>query len=182
MIISFKKAKLIKVFTLTALISVCAMLFAACSDAEPKAGSGVASAASAAGIEVKVEGMSMSDTINNGDVITVFEQSEPPKTGDIIAFRHMGFNTSVKRVIAVAGQSLLLDYKNKNIIVDGEIIREPYLKGGPLDGIDGSTEAAVTIPENKIYVMGDNRAASLDSRSSEFGLVDFSDVIGVYRE
>lgn len=183
MIISNIKTKPFKLFALVALLSICALLFAACSETESKAESNVASTASSAeGIAVTVEGMSMSDTLNNGDVITVFKQSEPPKTGDIIAFRHPKLKTSVKRVIAVAGQSLLLDYKNKKIIVDGEIISEPYLKSGPLDGVEGKTESAITIPENKIFVMGDNRAASLDSRNKEFGLVDFNNVIGVYKK
>ena len=84
----------------------------------------------------------------------------------------------IKRVIATEGQTLELDYENEKIIVDGIEISEPYIKGTTFSGNYGNNVIPSVIPEGKIFVMGDNRQVSLDSRSTEIGLIDVKDVIG----
>lgn len=129
---------------------------------------------------VDVEGTSMNDTLQTKDKVIVTNMFYQPQDNDIVVISHGAEYKKpiIKRVIATAGQTLELDYENEKIIVDGIEISEPYIKGTTFSGNYGNNVLPNVIPEGKIFVMGDNRQVSLDSRSTEIGLIDVKDVIG----
>ena len=129
--------------------------------------------------QVTVSGTSMTDTLQNGDRLIISSFMYTPKYGDIIVASH-GQDYSepiIKRVIATEGQSISINYDTSEVSVDGVILEEDYIKGktiklrNPLDIPD-------VIPEGYVFVMGDNREGSLDSRSTEIGLIPVTNIIG----
>ena len=139
-------------------------------------------------LTVQNNGSSMENTIMSGENLTVNKQAVV-KPGDIIVFTKDGNRdiTVVKRVIATEGQKLRLDYDNDAVYVDGVKIDEPYIKDGQtfgpnkpsLDFLHLDKTGSIIIPEGKLFVMGDNRMNSLDSRSETVGLIDKENVLGV---
>ena len=129
---------------------------------------------------VDVEGTSMCDTLQTKDKVIVTNLLYTPRDNDIVVISHGAEYKKpiIKRVIATEGQTLELDYENEKIIVDGIEIDEPYVKESTFSGNYGNLTPPEVIPEGKIFVLGDNRRISLDSRSSEIGLIDVRDVIG----
>ena len=129
---------------------------------------------------VDVEGSSMDDTLATKDKVIVTNLFYTPKTNDIIVISHGEeyANPIIKRVIATEGQSIELDYENDRIIVDGVVLEEAYIDDSTFGGNYGDNVIPEIIPEGKIFVMGDNRKVSLDSRSKEIGLIDEENVIG----
>lgn len=129
---------------------------------------------------VDVEGTSMNDTLATRDKVIVTNLFYTPHNNDIVVISHGAEYKKpiIKRVIATEGQSVKLDYENDRIIVDGVVIPESYIKGTTFSGNYGDNEIPEVIPEGKIFVMGDNRQVSLDSRSTQIGLIDVKDVIG----
>lgn len=81
----------------------------------------------------------------------------------------------VKRIIALPGQTV--DLRDGNVYIDGELLDEPYYDG-PTSSIDASVEYPLTVEEDTVFVMGDNRSRSKDSRSSELGLVPYDAILG----
>lgn len=137
---------------------------------------------------VEVDGKSMMDTLENADKVVVTDMFYKPHNNDIIVIAH-ATNYShpiIKRVIAIGGQTVKLDYDNEKIFVDGAELTEDYIKGttfsnnGNKDSkyLESDESGNFVIPEGKLFVLGDNRAVSLDSRSPEIGLIDVKDVIG----
>lgn len=129
---------------------------------------------------VDVDGSSMDDTLATKDKVIVTNFFYTPKNNDIVVISHGTEypNPIIKRVIATEGQTVKLDYENNRIIVDGIVIDEPYIKGTTFSGNYGDNVIPEVIPEGKLFVLGDNRKVSLDSRSTEIGLVDVENVIG----
>jgi signal peptidase I len=129
---------------------------------------------------VDVEGTSMNDTLSTNDKVIVTNMLYVPHNNDIVVISHGAEYKKpiIKRVIATEGQSVKLDYENDKIIVDGIELDEPYIKGTTFSGNVGDNVIPDVIPEGKIFVMGDNRRVSLDSRSTQIGLIDRKDVIG----
>lgn len=81
----------------------------------------------------------------------------------------------VKRIIALPGQTI--DLRDGDVYVDGELLDEPYFDGSTIS-IDATVEYPLTVEENMVFVMGDNRMHSMDSRSSDLGLVPFDAILG----
>ncbi len=129
---------------------------------------------------VDVDGSSMDDTLATKDKVIVTNFCYTPKNNDIVVISHGAeyANPIIKRVIATEGQTIKLDYENNRIIVEGVVIDEPYIKGTTFSGNYGDNIIPEVIPEGKIFVLGDNRKVSLDSRSTEIGLIDVENVIG----
>lgn len=128
---------------------------------------------------VNVSGESMLPTLNNNDKILIWQCGYYPKNGDIVVIRR-GRKLDVpmiKRVIAVGGQSLDIDYSSGSVIVDGKKLKETYTKERAL-WLKGDVELPIKVPEGYIAFLGDNRNNSTDSRFSEAGLIPYSDVVG----
>lgn len=129
----------------------------------------------------KVEGLSMEPTLHDGDVVTIIPLEGKPKNGDIVLIGKTDNNNAetVKRVIAAEGQELKIDFENNKIYIDGQLLHEDYTQGAtiigdiPVDSING------TVPAGKVFVLGDNRTVSIDSRYQDFGLVDVESITGV---
>lgn len=129
--------------------------------------------------QVTVSGTSMTDTLNDGDRLIIFSFMYKPQYGDIVVVSH-GQNYSepiIKRVIATEGQSLSINYDTEEVSVDGVILDEPYIKGKTIK-LRNPLEIPDKIPEGYVFVMGDNRDGSLDSRSTEIGLIPVENIIG----
>lgn len=129
---------------------------------------------------VDVEGSSMDDTLSTKDKVIVTNLFYTPADGDIIVISHGAEYAKpiIKRVIATEGQTIKLDYENDKIIVDGVVLEEPYIGDSTFGGNFGDNKIPEVVPEGKVFVMGDNRSVSLDSRSTEIGLIDVENVIG----
>lgn len=129
---------------------------------------------------IGVEGHSMVPTLQDGDRLLVLNSMlySDYKYGDIVVLRKDSFleEPIVKRVIATAGQTVDIDFSSGAVYVDGEKLEEDYIN--ELTLLSEGTEFPLTVPENSIFVLGDNRNRSNDSRDSRLGTVDVRYVIG----
>ena len=128
-----------------------------------------------------VDGHSMLNTLQHGDRLLVINSMlyHDYKYGDIVILRKNGVfddDPIVKRVIAVEGQTVDIDFAEGIVYVDGEALEEDYIRE-PTYTAEG-TEFPLTVPEGSIFVMGDNRNGSSDSRDYRLGTVDTRYVIG----
>lgn len=130
---------------------------------------------------VVVSGPSMYGTLHNGDYLLVLSNViyRSPQQGDIVVASKASFRDGediVKRVIATANQTVDIDFDNGIVYVDGVALDEPYINT-PTNLREG-TSFPLVVEEGTIFVMGDNRNHSLDSRSDEIGLIDLREVVG----
>lgn len=127
---------------------------------------------------VTVDGESMNDTLCDGDKLIVSAVGYTPKCGDIVVITHGNDLDEhiVKRVIAVGGQSISIDSETGEVAVDGVLLKEYYIKGKTIAG--NNMEFPKVIDDGYVFVMGDNREHSLDSRSTEVGLVPVENIVG----
>ena len=127
---------------------------------------------------VGVVGPSMQPTLYEGDWLLVSAIKSHYSYGDIIISTQPNiFNEPiVKRVIATGGQTVSIDFTTGNVFVDGVLLEEDYIAGNTTDREDFSKP--VTVPEGKLFVMGDNREHSTDSRSNAIGFVDERYIVG----
>lgn len=127
---------------------------------------------------VLVDGSSMVPTLEDGQRLIISHLFYTPKQGDIVVANSHGLNkTIVKRVIATEGQTVDIDFENHIVTVDGEVLDEPYINEETSRN-DGGYEYPMTVPDGSIFVMGDNRNASTDSRSPYVGCISTDDVLG----
>lgn len=141
-----------------------------------------------------IEGESMLYTLEGGDKVVISNLNYEPRQGDIVVVSRNAQNTIkaeadsnepiIKRVIAVGGQTVDIDFKTGTVYVDGTALEEDYLGSPTYDKYD--VEFPIYIPEGYIFILGDNRGNSMDSRDGrigEGGLVDERYVLGraVYR-
>ena len=127
-----------------------------------------------------VDGHSMVPTLQDGDRLLVLNSMlyDDYKYGDIVVLRKSSFLSEpiVKRVIATEGQTVDIDFSTGSVYVDGVLLKEDYIN--ELTFTEEGTEFPLTVPEGSIFVMGDNRNHSNDSRDSRLGTVDSRYVIG----
>ncbi len=125
-----------------------------------------------------ISGNSMYPTYKNHSVCLSFGLGYEAKQGDCVCIKNSG-KLICKRVIATEGQKVYVDYKNNKVFVDGEEIDSSYINE-PMKYMDGyfDTPNPVSVPKGCIFVMGDNRNYSTDSRSSLVGMVEYKDVVG----
>lgn len=129
---------------------------------------------------IDVDGPSMESTLINTDKVVITDLFYQPHQGDIVVISHgeQYDKALIKRVIATEGQDLQIDFENNKVYVDGELIEEDYIQGITKQGDRSPEEVNGIIPDGKVFVMGDNRTVSLDSRFNEVGLINISDIIG----
>ena len=129
---------------------------------------------------IGVDGHSMVPTLQDGDRLLVLNAmlDNDYAYGDIVVLRKDTFleEPIVKRVIATEGQTVDIDFVSGAVYVDGELLEEDYINEPTY--VEEGTEFPLTVPEGSIFVMGDNRNHSSDSRSSDLGTVDTRYVIG----
>ena len=129
---------------------------------------------------IGVDGHSMVPTLQDGDRLLVLNSlwDSDYEYGDIVVLRKESFleEPIVKRVIATEGQTVDIDFASGSVYVDGELLEEDYINEPTY--VDEGTQFPLTVPEGSIFVMGDNRNHSSDSRSSDLGTVDTRYVIG----
>ena len=129
----------------------------------------------------RVEGGSMRETLQDGDLLAVLNGPlcGDYQPGDVVIAQRPDFNGGdpiVKRVIATEGQTVDIDFDAGVVYVDGEPLEESYVRE-PTWTEEG-TEFPLTVPEGCLFLMGDNRNRSEDSRSSALGPVDSRCVLG----
>lgn len=123
---------------------------------------------------VGVEGESMCDTLFDADRLVLITQFYHLERGDIIVINRTDDKPLIKRVIAVAGDTVSIDEETQHVILNGEVLDEDYVKGGitpPFNLVE-----PYTVPEGYVFAMGDNRQRSKDSRL--LGAFSVEDVIG----
>ena len=135
----------------------------------------------------RVVGESMDTTLENGEMMLIWSLGYQPEQGDIVVLTKTAQDTLpqvkdkaiVKRVIAVEGQTVDIDYTTGTVYVDGAPLDEPYINGPmylPGDPMMWGTHWEV--PEGSIFVMGDNRNGSTDSRHELLGTIDEDYILG----
>lgn len=125
-----------------------------------------------------VHGHSMNDTLDDKDFLLLWSLLYTPQQGDIIAANCEGLNeVIVKRVIAVGGQEVNIDFSTGTVYVDGEVLDEPYIKNLTLND-ELAFNYPITVDEGYYFCMGDNRQNSKDSRHPDVGLVSRDDILG----
>lgn len=140
----------------------------------------------------RVDGDSMNNTLTHGENLVISDVLYTPKRGDVVVFHLCNDYYSeplVKRVIATEGETVRIDYNANTVSVNGKILDEDYiyLKGSKhylrSDSISEYTDFEngifeATVPEGHVFVLGDNRNNSSDSRSQTVGMVDTNVLLG----
>ena len=130
---------------------------------------------------VSVDGSSMLQTLQNGNKVIVTGLNYEPQVGDIVVISHGAEldKALVKRVIAVGGQTVDINSETGEVIVDGIVLDEPYINGKTV--AEGDAEFPMEVTEGTVFVLGDNRPISKDSRYNEVGLIENENIIGKVR-
>lgn len=125
-----------------------------------------------------VDGESMIPTLQNNDQLIISDFLYKPQSGDIIVFDSEKTleKALVKRVIATEGQTVSVNAAAGQVTVDGKVLSEDYI--AETTRVEGNQTYPLTVPEGKIFVMGDNRNNSLDSRFQEVDCIDTRYVLG----
>ena len=124
---------------------------------------------------IQVSGDSMKPTLNNEDIILLVK-TKSFSTGELCCVSWQN-KLLLKRVIGLPGDSINIDEKG-NVYLNGELLDEPYVTNKALGVCD--IDLPYTVPEGKLFVMGDQRETSIDSRSTVVGCVDYDQMVGRY--
>ena len=122
---------------------------------------------------LQIYGSSMFPTLTDGDIVLSLKEAELQKK-DVIAFYYNN-KILVKRVIARSGEWVDIDEEG-NVTVNGELLEEPYLTEKSMGECD--IELPYQVPEGRLFVMGDHRSVSVDSRSKSVGCVAEEQIVG----
>jgi len=125
-----------------------------------------------------VDGVSMEPTLEDQDRLVITRMGLGPSMGDIVVITLPGRDTEplVKRVVAIAGQTIDIDFEAGEVFLDGRLLYEPYLLE------DTRANAGMvfpqTVPDGHVFLLGDNRNNSFDSRDLRVGMVDERHILG----
>lgn len=123
---------------------------------------------------VTVSGDSMRNTLQNGDRLLLSGMFYTPNYGDIVVVRRTGDTPLIKRVIGLEGDRIRIDEESGVVYCNDQPLTEPYILGDATPAYGLKEE--ITVPEGTLFVMGDNRSESLDSRM--LGPVSEDDLVG----
>lgn len=123
---------------------------------------------------IRITGDSMSHTLNRGDILLTLRGDEVQR-GDLIVFYVEGNKMLVKRAVAVAGDRVEMT-EDGVLIVNDQPVDEPYISSRALGECD--QEFPLVVPQERVFVLGDHRELSIDSRSSAMGCIAREQVIG----
>ena len=126
-----------------------------------------------------VDGESMVPTLSDSDRLLISNICYEPERGDIVVIMPYegGYGKAlVKRIIGLPGDNIDINFQNGDVYVNGEVIEEPYIN----DRTYASSDVIfpLTVPEGSVFVMGDNRNRSLDSRDTRVGFVNENAIMG----
>ncbi|MGN0613438.1 MAG: signal peptidase I [Porcipelethomonas sp.] len=140
-----------------------------------------------------VSGESMMPTLSDGDTVLALCAAYTPEKGDVVVIdsktaalldengnvtEKTGLDCKIaKRIIAVGGDTVDIDFENGTVTVNGDVLEENYISE-PTTRDEGAFEYPLTIPEGYVFVLGDNRNISKDSRHPDVGLVPEDEIIG----
>ena len=132
-----------------------------------------------------VQGRSMNPTLWEGEHLVVWQLGYEPEAGDIVVI-----DTSeswkershiVKRIIGLPGQTVTVDYDSNTVTVEETLLEEPYInysEDDPMQMMEGQQIMRYTVPDNCVFVLGDNRNHSSDSRNARYGMIPIADIMG----
>lgn len=127
---------------------------------------------------VGVEGDSMMPTLYNDDRVIITHLFYTPKAGDIVVVTKPTSieKPIIKRIIATENQEVYIDFNTNEVFVDGNLLDEPYIAEPTRKKSD--VDFPVTVPPGHVFVMGDNRNNSRDSREAQIGMIDERYILG----
>ncbi len=125
-----------------------------------------------------VSGSSMAPTLESGERVFAYSFMYTPQKGDIVVVSENSYiiEPIVKRVIAKGGDTVDINYETGDVIVNGEVLYEPYISDLTQRGYD--VQFPLVVPQGTLFLMGDNRPYSKDSRDSSIGFIDEREVLG----
>ena len=126
---------------------------------------------------VNVDGDSMNNTLKSGERLVLTSAAGTPKHGDIVVIRRENAEPLIKRVIGLPGEKIFINASTGQVFRNNELLNEPYVLGNRTPTPSGA-DLTYIVPENGIFVMGDNRGDSFDSRNLR-DLISMDDVVGV---
>ena len=124
---------------------------------------------------VRVDGTSMENTLIHNDRLLLFNMEYTPDYGDVVVIVRDGEEPLIKRVIAMEGDTVEIVEETAEVIVNGQVLDEPYVKGIT---VNRDFYGEQKVPDGCLFVMGDHRTVSHDSRSEGIGFVSVKDVMG----